>query len=91
MDRPGVMVRLGGATIPVHMWYNPDKKDLRLRSENMRSAGAIGDILYVERGDGTGGFSYYVDIVPQGSPKHAQYLAQCTNAVRNSKKLWGYL
>ena len=90
MDRRSVMVRLGGATFPVHMWYNPDKKDFRLRSEHMRSAGAIGDILYVERSDGTGGFSYYVDVVPQGSPKHAEYLAQCTTPVRNSKKQWGY-
>lgn len=90
MDRPGVMVRLGGATFPVHIWYNPYKKDFRLRSEHMRSAGAIGDILYVERSDGQGGFSYYVDVVPQGSPKHTEYLAKCTNAVRNSKKHWGY-
>ena len=91
MDRAGVMVRLGGATFPIHMWYNPDKKDLRLRSEHMRSAGMIGDILYVERCDGAGGFSYYVDVVPQGSPKHTEYLAKCINAVRNSKKYWGYL
>lgn len=91
MDRPGVMVRLGGATFPVHLWYNPDKKDLRLRSEHMRSAGAIGDILYVERSDGTGGFSYYVDVVPQGSPRHAELLTKCTNNVRNSNKVFGYI
>jgi len=91
MDRPGVMVRLGGATFPVHFWYNPDKRDLRMRSEHMRSAGAIDDILYVERSSGTGGFSYYVDVVPQGSPKHVDYLARCTQSVRNSKKLFGYL
>jgi len=91
MDRPGVMVRLGGATFPVHMWYNSDKKDLRLRSEHMRSAGTIGDILYVERSDGAGGFAYYVDIVPLGSPRHAELLAKCTNSVRNSKKIFGYI
>jgi HKD family nuclease len=91
MDRPGVMVRLGGATFPVHMWYNPDKKDLRLRSEHMRSAGTIGDILYVERSDGAGGFAYYVDVVPLGSPRHTELLAKCTNTVRNSKKVFGYV
>ena len=90
MDRPGVMVRLGGAVFPVHFWYNPDTRDFRMRSEDMRSAGAIGDILYVERSNGTGGFSYYVDVVPQGSPKHVDYLARCTTPVRNSKKLFGY-
>lgn len=91
MDRPGVMVRLGGATFPVHFWYNPEKHDLRLRSENMRSAGSIGDILYVERSNGTSGFAYYVDVVPQGSPRHAELLTKCTNSVRNSKKVFGYL
>jgi len=91
MDRPGVMIRLGGATFPVHFWYNPDKKDLRLRSEHMRSAGAIGDILYVERSDGAGGFSYYVDVVPQNSPRHAELLVHCTATVRNSRKVFGYL
>lgn len=91
MDRPGVMVRLGGTTFPVHFWYNPDKKDLRLRSEHMRSAGSIGEILYVERSNGAGGFAYYVDVVPQGGPRHAELLGKCTNTVRNSKKIFGYL
>ena len=91
MDRSGVMVRLGGATFPVHFWYNPDKKDLRLRSEDMRSAGSIGDILYFERSNGTGGFAYYADVVPQGSPRHAELLVKCTNTVRSSKKVFGYL
>lgn len=91
MDRAGVMVRLGGATFPVHFWYNPDKRDLRMRSESMRSAGSIDDILYVERSNGAGGFSYYVDVVPQGSPKHTSYLARCTVQVRNSKKKFGYM
>ncbi len=91
MDRAGVMVRLGGATFPVHFWYNPDKKDVRLRSEHIRSAGSIGDILYVERSNGAGGFAYYVDIVPHDSPRHADLLAKCTNTVRNSKKVFGYL
>ena len=85
------MVRLGGATIPVHFWYNPDKKDLRLRSEQMRSAGSIGDILYVERSNGATGFAYYVDVVPQGSPRHRELLAKCTHPVRNSLKVFGYI
>lgn len=91
MDRPGVMVRLGGATIPVHIWYNPDKKDLRLRSEHLRSAGSVGDILYVERVNGSSGFHYYVDVVPTGSLRHAILLGQCTHSVRNSLKRFGYV
>jgi hypothetical protein len=91
MDRPAVMVRLGGATIPVHFWYNPDKKDLRLRSEHLRSAGSVGDILYVKRSTRTGDFAYYADVVPGGTPRHATLLAHCTNPVRNSRKRFGYI
>ncbi len=91
MDRADVMVRIGGSVIPVHLWYNPLKRDLRLRSESLRTAGSIGDILYIERSTGEAGFSYYVDIVPVGSPKHVDYLARCDNKVRNSLKVFGYL
>lgn len=91
MDRTNVIVRLGGNVFPVVLWYNPRKRDLRIRSEHVRSAGNIGDILYVERSNGTQGFSYYVDVIPQSSAKFAQHLALCTEVVRNSPKRWGYL
>lgn len=91
MDRPNVMVRLGGATFPVTMWYNPDKKDLRLRSEHLRSAGGIGDIFYMQRANGAGGFSYYVEIVPVGTGRYNSLIPHCNIQVRNSQKLFGYL
>jgi len=91
MDRANVMVRLAGTTIPVTIWYNPDKKDIRIRSEHIRSAGAIGDILYLERADGTSGFSYYVEIIPQGTVRYSEHIRLCTKSVRNSRKLWNYL
>jgi len=91
MDRADVMVRLGGATFTVTMWYNPDKKDLRLRSENLRSAGGIGDIFYMQRADGAGGFSYYVEIVPVGTGRYNSLIPHCNMQVRNSQKLFGYL
>lgn len=91
MDRTNVIVRLGGDQFPVVLWYNPQKRDLRIRSEHVRSAGSIGDILYVERSNGTQGFSYYVDVIPQSSAKFAQHYALCTEAVRNSAKRWGYV
>jgi hypothetical protein len=90
MDRPGVMFRLGGANVPVHFFYNPGKSDFRLRSEHMRSAGSIGDILYMERSNGAGGFAYYADIVPAGSPRHAELLAKCSRSVGKSQKIFGY-
>jgi len=91
MDRLNVMLRLAGETFPVSIWYNPDKRDMRIRSEYVRSAGVIGDILYLERSDGSSGFSYYAEIVPQGSARYAEYIALCTKGVRNSKKQWNYL
>jgi len=91
LDRPSVQVRLGGSTIPVHFWYNPDKRDLRLRSEHLRSAGSVGDILCLERSDGTLGFDYAVEVIGAGSPRHATLLGQCNHTVRNSRKLFGYI
>jgi HKD family nuclease len=91
MDRPNVTFRLGGQNFPVHMWYNSNKIDLRLRSETLRSAGSLGDLLYIERADGAGGFSYYVDFIPPGSAKFAEYAPRCVTPVRNSPKLWGYI
>jgi hypothetical protein len=64
---------------------------LRIRSEHVRSAGNIGDILYMERSDGKSGFSYYAEVIPQGSAKFAQNLALCTKTVRNSPRRWGYI
>jgi len=91
MDRPGVKMRIGTTIIDVNMMTWPDKSDFRLRSEHLRSAGSIGDILYMERSDGKGGFTYYVEVIPQSSARHAQYLAHCINPTKNSKKMWGYI
>jgi len=91
MDRSNVMIRLGGETFPVSIWYNPDKRDVRIRSEHIRKAGAIGDILYLERADGTDGCSYYAEIIPQKSVRYSEYIGLCTNSVRNSQKIWGYI
>lgn len=91
MDRSGVKMRIGTTIIDVNMMTWPDKSDFRLRSEHLRSAGSIGDILYMERSDGKGGFTYYVEVIPQSSTRHAQYLAHCINPTKNSKKMWGYI
>lgn len=90
MDRDGVTMRLGTQILSVNWWYNPDKRDFRLRNEALRGAGNIGDILRIETADGKGGFDYYVEVVPQGTSLFAQYLALCKEPVRNSKKKWGY-
>ncbi|MGH9426587.1 MAG: hypothetical protein ACRD2L_09850 [Terriglobia bacterium] len=91
MDRFGVKMRIGTTIVDVNVMTWPDKHDFRLRSEQLRSAGGIGDILYLERSDGMSGFTYYVEVIPQGSARYSHYLAQCVNPVRNSKRRWGYI
>jgi HKD family nuclease len=90
MDRAGVRMALGPRVIDVNMMTWPVKHDFRLRSETLRSSGEIGDVLRLERADGRGGYSYVAEVIPAGTPRHAQHLALCTNAVRNSARRWGY-
>jgi HKD family nuclease len=89
-DRRGVQMRLGGETIAVNIMTWPDKHDLRLRSEALRSAGKIGNILRIERASKGSGFEYYVEIVPQGTSQYAKWAALCATPVRNSQKKFGY-
>ena len=83
-------MRLGTQTLEVNWWYNPDKKDYRLRNEALRSAGNVGDILRIELADKKAGFDYYVEVIPQGTSLFSQYAALCAQPVRNSKKKFGY-
>ena len=83
-------MRLGTQILDVNWWYNPDKRDYRLRHEALRGGGNVGDILRIELADGKGGFDYYVEIIPAGTSLFDQYAAICTQSVRNSKKKFGY-
>lgn len=90
-DRNDVKMRLGGDVINVNMFYNDVKKDLRLRSEALRSAGDIDDIIRIEKTDGSETFDYYVQIIPQGTADYGHYRVACSNKVKGvSKKYWGY-
>ena len=83
-------MRLGGKIVTVNMMTWPDKHDFRLRSEALRSAGNIGDILRMEKVYPARDFEYYAEIIPQETSQHPVYLALCRQAVRNSKKTYGY-
>jgi hypothetical protein len=89
-DRRGVRVRIGTQVAEVNMMTWPVKHDFRLRSEALRSAGSVGDILRLERVEGAVDYEYYAEIVPQASSEYDYYLGLCTEAVRNSDKRWGY-
>lgn len=89
-DRAHVPFRLGADTINVNMMTWPVKHDFRLRSEQLRSATHVGDILRIERAERGTGFEYFAEIVPNGATLYPYYVAICTEMVRNSKKRWGY-
>ena len=89
-DRQAKM-RLGSdAIISVNMMTWPRKHDFRLRSEALRSAANVGDILRVEKVAPELGFDYYVEIIPEGTAPHTEHLLFCTGVVRNSEKRFGY-
>ncbi|MGH8250461.1 MAG: hypothetical protein ACREVI_07145 [Steroidobacteraceae bacterium] len=72
------------------MTYFPHRHEFRLRSEPLRSAGEIGDILRIEKTDGGRGYDYIVGVIPQGTAQYAAALAKCVNQVPASRKVWGY-
>ena len=90
-DRSGVAMRLGTQIINVNMMTWPDKSDFRLRSEALRSAGNINDILVLELlGEGAPA-EYNVEVIIPSSQEYARYLAICNNSVKGkSLKKWGY-
>lgn len=92
MDRQGVRLRLGAETVTATIWYNPDKRDIRIRNESLRQAGTIDDILRMEKADPSANFDYYVEIVPQGTTQYPTYRALCTMKPKSSasKKRFGY-
>ena len=90
-DRRDVRMRLANEIINVNMMTWPDRHDFRLRSESLRSAGNVGDILRMERAlDPNADYEYYVEVIPHGTTQHPVYLALCSNPVRNSQKKYGY-
>jgi HKD family nuclease len=89
-DRQGVRIRIGAEICSVNMMTWPDKHDFRLRSEALRSAGNIDDILRIERVDSAIGFDYFAVVIPPGASEFGIYQALCKNTVRNSKKRYGY-
>jgi HKD family nuclease len=89
-DRSGVSMRLGTDLLNVNMMTWPAKHDFRLRSEALRSAGSVGDILRIEWAESGSDFEYYVEVIPKGTSLYDSYLRLCTQKTRNSSRMWGY-
>ena len=79
-DRRNVLMKLGANVIRVNMMTWPDKHDFRLRSEALRSAGKVGDILRIEQSSDSS-YSYTVEVIPSGTSEYQQFLEECTNSV----------
>ena len=89
-DRQGVRMRFGDEIVAVNMMTWPVKSDFRLRSEALRSASSIGDILRIEKADPTADYEYDVEVVSRGTNQYSIYLSLCRESVRNSEKKYGY-
>ncbi len=89
-DRQGVKMRIGSSIVAVNMMTWPDKSDFRLRSEALRSAGNIGDILQIQATPTHPDYDYDVKIISSGTKRHSLLSKRCNEPVRNSKKQWGY-
>ena len=90
MDRRNVKMRLGSSIIEVNMMTWPVKHDFRLRNENLRSSGNIGDIMRIEKTNGKCGYEYLIEIISQETELFKVFLPMCNYKVKNSMKLWGY-
>lgn len=88
-DRRAVLMELAGRKIRVNMMTWPAKHDFRLRSEALRRAGSIGDILKIEKPTGDDA-PYRVEVVRRGSPEYGDHLRLCSHSTPNSQKRWGY-
>jgi len=91
-DRWGVNMLVRGNLEVINMMTWPIKHDFRLRSEALRRGAKPGDILKIERSDGTAGYQYTVEIISTTAPDYQFWLARCDQDTGrpNSKKRWGY-
>ena len=89
-DRREVRMRLDDEVVLVNMMTWPDRHDFRLRSEKLRSAGRAGDVLRIEKAGPDADHDYVVEVIRQGTSRHAESLALCRRPVRNSEKKYGY-
>lgn len=71
-------------------WFNPIKKDLRMRAKILRGAGDVGDILLISQAPLGALYDYDMQVIPKASPQYSTYRAKLTNKVRGSKKEYAY-
>lgn len=91
LNRNHVVLNVEGINSEATFMVNTNKRDLRIRSEAVRSSGKIGDVLMVEQPIGDVNYDYYVHIVRATDHDYQDFLHACTRSVRNSAKRFGFL
>ena len=94
MDRNGVQIRLvnTGSVVSAAIWYYPKKTDLRIRHEQLRAAGNVGDILILKAAPPGAAHDYDFEVVPSTDARFVALDAACTVRVAaNSQKRYGYI
>lgn len=93
LDWENVTLQLAGHSgmVDSSFWFNPIKKDIRIRAEPLRSAGKIDDILLVRQGSKSSGYEYSIEVVPTTDPRYPIFLARLTHKIKHpSLKKIGY-
>lgn len=92
MDWRNVSINLIGhpGLITASIWHDPIKVDIRIRAEQIRSAGSVGDIMLVRVGATGSGYDFEIEIIKTTNPLYASFLARLVTPIRNSQKRIGY-
>jgi hypothetical protein len=93
LDWVGVRAHLVGhpGLVPVNIWFNPDKVDIRLRSEALRSAGSIDDLLRISPAPPGSTYEYEIEVIRRTDPRYSGLLANATKKpAGRSKKKYGF-
>ncbi len=92
VDWHNVVIKLVGQAnlISASIWHNPIKNDIRIRAEQLRASGNIGDILLVRKGSSGSGEDFEVEMIPISDPNYSSIYNLLTVSIPNSKKRIGY-
>lgn len=92
LDWQNVRIRLAGRAgdVQATLWFNPKKKDIRIRESAIRAAGDIGDIFLMRAAPPGSLHIYDVEVIKSGTSQHASILPKLTTKIRGSDKWIGY-
>lgn len=93
MDRHRVRIQTTKpkGVIKATIWYNPEKVDLRIRHEQLRAAGTVGDIVAITAAAPGASYDYDFEVIAPTDSRFVSLESACNVKVPgNSKKKYGY-